>query len=84
MARDAGEIASDLKSLENELEELKDEYENCRSYPDLYDLMQDDCRTKREEYKDKVREHNGRLRGLRSQLGDFVSRTKSALSECGY
>jgi hypothetical protein len=84
MARDAAEIASDLESMESDLENLKDEYENCLQFPDVYDLMGDGCRYKRDEYNDKVQAYNGRLEELSSQLSDFVSRTKMALSECGY
>jgi hypothetical protein len=84
MARDAAETASDLESMKGDLENLKDEYENCLRFPDVYDLMDDGCRSKGDEYNDKVRDYNGHLEELRSQLSDFVSRTKRALSGCGY
>ena len=84
MARDAAAMASDLDSMKRELENLKDDYENCLRFPDVYDLMGDGCQSRRDDYSDKVQEYNAHLDELGSQLSDFVSRAKRAISECGY
>ena len=82
-ARDSADIASDLESLESELSSLKDDYKSCIQFPDVYDLLDTGCESQRSEYNDKVEEYNSRISDLNSELSSFVSRAKSALSDCG-
>ena len=82
-ARDSADIASDLESLESELSSLKDDYKSCIQFPDVYDLLDTGCESQRSEYNDKVEEYNNRISDLNSELSSFVSRAKSALSDCG-
>ena len=83
-ARDSADIASDLEYLQSDLNSLKDEYESCMRFPDLYDLLDTGCESQRSEYNDKVDEYNDRISDLESELSSFVSRVKGALSDCGF
>lgn len=68
--RDAADKASDVKSK-------AEEFENCRRYPDVYDLWRDGCRSKGSEYQSAVRD-------LESELSTVDSRIRSVRFSCGY
>ncbi len=69
-SRDAADSAEQVKSK-------YDEIENCRRFPDIYDLMRDRCRS-------KVSDYQSALNSLQSELSTVDSRIRSARSSCGY
>ena len=69
-ARDAADKANDVKSK-------SEEFENCKRYPDVYDLLGDRCRSKASDYQSALSE-------LESELGTVDSRIRSVRSSCGY
>lgn len=69
-ARDATDKANDVKTK-------GEEFENCKRYPDTYDLMRDRCRSKASDYQSA-------LSDLESELGTVDSRIRSVRSSCGF
>ena len=69
-ARDAADVANEVKSKADELE-------NCKRNPEVYDLMGDQCRSKAYEYRSA-------LSNLESELNTVNSRIRSANSSCGF
>ena len=54
-----------------------EEIENCRRFPDVYDLMRDRCRS-------KVLDYQSAVSSLQSELSTVDSRIRSVRSSCGY
>jgi hypothetical protein len=69
-ARDASDIANNVNSK-------AEEFQNCRRYPDMYDLMRDRCQSKGWDYQNA-------LSSLKSELDTLDRRIRSASSSCGY
>jgi hypothetical protein len=69
-SRDAVDAANDVKSK-------AEEYENCKRYPNIHDLMRDRCQSKAWSYENA-------LRTLESALVTVDSRIRSVSSSCGY
>lgn len=69
-SRDAADAAEQVKSKHEELD-------NCRRYPDTYDLMRDRCRSYVWDYESTVS-------SLQSELSTVDSRIRSVRSSCGY
>lgn len=69
-SRDAADAANDVKSK-------AEEFEKCRRYPDIHDLMRDRCQSKAWNYENAVR-------SLESALITVDSRIRSVSSTCGY
>ncbi len=68
--RDAADAANDVKSK-------TDEFEKCRRFPDINDLMRDRCKSKSWNYENAVRT-------LESALITVDTRIRSASASCGY
>jgi len=68
-ARDAADIANDVKAK-------ADDFENCKRFPDIYDLIQDRCRGKAYDYQSA-------LSNLKSELNTVDRRIRSVSSSCG-
>jgi hypothetical protein len=68
-ARDAADVASEVKSK-------AEEFENCKTYPDTHDLLGDRCRSQAYDYQSK-------LDDLKSELSTVASRVRSVNSSCG-
>ncbi|MBU2227408.1 MAG: hypothetical protein KJ936_07035, partial [Proteobacteria bacterium] len=67
-ARDAADVANDVKSK-------ADDFENCKRFPDIYDLIQDRCRGKAYDYQSA-------LSNLESELNTVDRRIRSVSSSC--
>ena len=68
-ARDAADAANGVKSK-------SDDFENCKRYPDIYDLMRDRCRSKAYDYQSV-------LSNLEGELNTVNRRVRSVSSSCG-
>ena len=68
-ARDATDVANDVKAKADELEQ-------CRQYPEIYDLLRDRCRS-------KVSDYQSARSDLESELSTVASRIRSVSSSCG-
>jgi hypothetical protein len=69
-ATDASEAAETAKSKLDDLDE-------CRRYPETYDLLHDGCRSRRSDYESAMDD-------LQSNLDDIDSSLRSVQDSCGY
>lgn len=68
-ARDASEAANGVKSK-------ADDFENCKQFPNIYDLMRDHCRNAASDYQSA-------LSTLENELSTVNSRVRSVNLSCG-
>jgi len=83
-AEDAAGKARDAESAEDEFQSEKDDYDSCRRFPDVYDLLQDGCRSKRRDAKNAQDALESAISDLRSALDDLDSAMSDVQSACGY
>ena len=69
-------VARDATDAANEVKSKADDFENCRRYPDMYDLMRDRCQSKAYDYKSAVST-------LESELDTVDRRVRFVNSSCG-
>ena len=67
-ARDANEAATEVKSQ-------ADDYDDCRRFPDIHDLLHDGCQSDRSEYQSAIS-------NLGSELDTVQRRVRSVASSC--
>ena len=83
-ADDAARRAGDVEDAASRLESKKREVEDCRSYPQIYDIWRDRCQTQRGEY-DRARSTFLSEKGsLESALDDVDRVIGSVSSSCDY
>jgi len=82
-SRDASEAAERAESAKQEFEDKRDELQNCINYPDIYDLMQDQCQSLRWDYESAKSDYESALSDLESELSTVESRIRSVESSCG-
>ena len=68
--------SSDANDAATQAESDEDEYENCKNYPDTYDLYGDRCRSVADEYRDS-------LDALENALDTVNDRVRSVALSCG-
>jgi hypothetical protein len=68
---------SDASDAAEAAESKRNDFENCRKFPEIHDLFHDGCRAKRSEYQSS-------LSDLESTMDDMDSRLQSVQSSCGY
>ncbi len=81
-SKDASEAAEETESAKHEFEDAKDELENCITYPDIYDFMDDQCQSLKWEYNYSKNDYNSALSHLSSELYTVDSRIRSVESCC--
>lgn len=76
----AADASSDAENAAETLNEARDDLRDCRTYPDVYDLMGDDCGSKqwdvdsaKSSLDSAEEEVQSQLRRLRSALADAAS-----------
>ena len=82
-SRDASEAAERAESAKQEFEDKKEELQNCINYPDIYDLMQDQCQSLRWDYDSSKSDYESALYDLESELSTVESRIRSVEWSCG-
>jgi len=82
-SRDASEAAERAESAKQEFEDKKDELQNCVDYPDIYDLMKDQCESLRWDYESAKSDYESALSDLESELSTVGSRIRSVEWSCG-
>ena len=82
-ARDASESAEETESEERDFEYARDEYESCRTYPEMYDFLEDGCRGKYQEAEWARSEFESAIDDLQDALDSVDRRIRSVSSSCG-
>ena len=79
-SKDASNASTQAASASEELEEARDDLERCREYPDIYDLLRDNCRSKQwdldsaeSSMESAAQEAVIQFRRVRSALGDAAN-----------
>jgi hypothetical protein len=86
-AADWGSCASDLDDLRRAADDANDaaeraqrtyrDLQDCRQFPDIYDLLRDRCSS-------KVSDYRSALSSLQTELSDVESRVRDVSSSCQY
>lgn len=83
-ASEASDAAERVARTERDFKSAKEEYEQCRRFPDIYDLLDDGCRSKRQDAEDARDELKSRVHRLKGELDDVDSVMSDVESSCGY
>jgi len=75
-------VVSAMAPMEEELESLQEEYDNCVQYPEKYDLNKDGCEMLREEYNQKQDVYDTAYSDFNNQLDELNSSVSSLLGKC--
>jgi len=74
-ASTAATAADEAADAQETLQQAKDDYNQCREYPEVYDLLEDGCSSQREEYEsareiynDAIDEYNSAIRSFSAEL----------------
>lgn len=81
-ARDASGYAEGLENSKREAEEEKKKLDNCRRYPEMYDLFSDGCETARGRSTNAQNSYKSALSQFAFQLEEVRSHTKKVESSC--
>lgn len=83
-SRNAADEAEEAESAKNEYESKKDELESCLNYPDIYDLLDDNCESIRWDYDSALSNYQSEVSDLESELDTVGRRIRSVQSSCDY
>lgn len=79
---DASTAAQDANSAKSQLDRARDEFENCRRYPAVYDLFKDGCSNQRSTAESALSAYKSAVGDLESKLDDVDSKVRSVSSSC--
>lgn len=77
-------VAAELDRLQGEMDRLKQDQEQCLASPEIYDTMQDGCKSQLDDYNSMVDEYNSKLPEFKTELYNMVDTFKASLPRCGY
>lgn len=83
-ASDASDAAEQVHQAADELETKRQEWQDCRAFPAIHDLMRDGCRSQRSDYESARDEFESAKSNLESELDDVDSAIRSTSLACGY
>lgn len=83
-ASNASDAAESVKSQAEELKEKREELEQCRSFPRVYDLFRDGCRSLRSDYESARSSYEAAKSDLESHLDDVATAIRSVELSCSY
>jgi chromosome segregation ATPase len=84
LSSDASDAAEEAHAKRGEVESKLNELEECRRYPEIYDLMRDGCRSKRSDYESVSKDYESAVEDFESKMEDLDGRLDSVQSECSY
>ena len=83
-ARDASDEADTAESAEWDFEQARDDLQNCVNFPDVYDLLEDGCQSKRWDYESAQSEYESAVSGLEYELSSLARKIRAAENSCDY
>lgn len=83
-ASDASDAAEQVSQAADELETKRQEWQDCRAFPEVHDLLRDGCQSQRSDYESARDEYESAKSTLESELDDVDSAIRSASASCGY
>jgi len=82
-ARDASDPAMQADSAKMEFDRKRDKYNNCRQFPQVYDLFRDGCQNQLREARSASEELDSAVSTLESALDDVDRAVREVASSCG-
>lgn len=82
-ARDASDKAAALARIAEEVEQKKRDLQNCRTFPEMYDFLDDGCTGRVSAYNREVSQYNSQLGWLNSELDTVSRKSRYAADACG-
>ena len=83
-ASDASGAAEEAESKLSNIRSKRDEYQECRDYPNIYDFMHDGCRSRRSDYESALGDYESARGDFESKMEDLDNRLRSVQSYCEY
>jgi hypothetical protein len=83
-ASDASDKASEVEDADSTMQNKRREVEQCRSYPRIYDIYRDGCRSQADEYRSARSNFESEKSDLESALDDVDSSLRSVSSSCEF
>lgn len=75
-------VASQLGVLADELQSLKDDYDECVRWPEMYDYANDGCAGPRADYDDQVDEYDSKLSEWSRRFEALLNHVETATGYC--
>lgn len=82
-ASDASSASEDANSYKSRFERAKEDYEQCKRFPQVYDLLRDQCQSKRFDADSALDSYKSQLSDLASKLDDVDRKVRSVRDSCG-
>lgn len=83
-AFEASDAAEQVHQAADELETKRQEWQDCRAFPDIHDLLRNGCRSQRSDYQSARDEYESAKGNLESELDSVDSAIGSASASCEY
>jgi hypothetical protein len=83
-ASEASDAAEHVKQAADDFETKRREWQDCRAFPSIYDLMRDGCRSYAWDYEQARDEFESAKSSLESELDSVDSALRSTGASCGY
>lgn len=71
------QVADDASDAAEDVHSKLEDFDECRENPDVYDLLQDGCKSKKDDYESA-------LDDFRDKMDDLDTQVQSIQSSCGY
>jgi hypothetical protein len=83
-ASEASDAAAQVHQAAEELDTKRQEWQDCRAFPDIHDLLRNGCQSQRSDYASARDEYESAKGNLESELDTVDSSIGSASVSCGY
>jgi hypothetical protein len=83
-ASDASDAASTVRDRAENLSEKRNDWEQCRLFPEVYDLLRDGCQSQRWDYENARTDYESAKSDLEGYLDDIASTLRSVEYSCGF
>jgi hypothetical protein len=81
-ASSAADAARAVSEAKDELDDAKQEYRNCVQFPDIYDLMEDGCQSRRFDYQMALDTYNSAIDEFNTEMRGVVASFKGLRASC--
>ena len=78
----AAEAADEAADAKEALDTARDDYRECRQYPDIYDLLHDGCSSQRDDYETARQTFNSAIEEYNSAARTFATALKLLQLAC--
>lgn len=82
--KNATYAAEEAGSNHEELADAKEELQNCLDFPEIYDLLEDGCRSPRWDYDSALSSYRSAESSFEGELETVRSRFRSMQTSCGF